>query len=1213
MHLKKLELAGFKSFADRTVVLFDNGVTCVVGPNGCGKSNISDSIRWVLGERSAKILRGSKMEDVIFAGTQFRKPVAFAEVSLTIDNKDRGLPIDYNEVTITRRLHRTGESEYLINKTACRLKDVQDLILDTGIGSNSYSMIEQGRIDYILNAGAEERRFLIEEAAGISKYKVKKEEALRKLERTEQNLLRIRDIVAEVQRNIQYAERQAKKAQKYQEQYEKLKTLEIKRAFYDIARIDLENDQLQKSRVIFSEQMETLTGQISGLRERGESLAASLKDVLAAFSAEEARRYEIKGNIEQHEQHLRFNQEKRLEFATRKGEIQQEKTQVDERLVRSEAEIEVKQTEVESIEGLRFDAAEAFRRAEETLKQIEDHLSAAKSLFEETKNGAAQINGEAARIRNDYHRLCAFLETSMEQRRKQEAGVNRYQDELDQWSARKEDVERNLQTVLEKIQFLGEEKARYAERVNSLTERIKEAYQKAEAAERSIHERVTRMRLLEEMDAAAGLSLEHVLDGLSDEEKTLIRRLRDLVHVQEGYEWVLEAALGDFARGLVTENPDVAGKLLNDLIHKKSAPTGILVRRALEATAAVSEDKPGHPDISTALSNVIRVEEAYAGLFDPFFSHTFVLERLDSENFQAILELSRKYRLITREGTVLGPQGQIYFRQGQISSEHSLFKRGAEIETLRVEIQELNRGLEEWRSSAQTLSSELGSAEATLEGLETEHLEAKIQKESYESMKSGVQDRLGTYQRELELIFHERQESQLREEEAISQKTQLEIELVKIEERQRRIRAEQENIIRDMEAMEQGKSAATKEFAEHKARLDNLLERKRYLEEALKLLREHEKRDRERLGTLTEETARIFEREKALDAEDDTLRAELELLSESKSASERALERIREERTSLENNITSVEASLRNAQEEKHAVEESIHEQEKKLMDLGYARKNIVERLNQSYKIDLLSLNAAEYPLSEEERPSAEEEIETMSRRVESLGTVNLLAIEEFDELKQRFDFLMNQQKDLEDSRMELLEAIRKINRTTKGLFESTFQEVQKAFKEYYEILFRGGEAKLILIDETNPLESGVDIVVRPPGKKLQHISLMSGGEKAMTALALLFALFKIKPSPFCVLDEVDAPLDEANVDRFLTVLRTFLKTTQFIIVTHNRKTIGMGDSLYGVTMQEAGVSKIVSVKVARDTDEAFEIVESEEPAAEETQPQGVNEESVPS
>jgi len=658
----------------------------------------------------------------------------------------------------------------------------------------------------------------------------------------------------------------------------------------------------------------------------------------------------------------------------------------------------------------------------------------------------------------------------------------------------------------------------------------------------------------------------------------------------------LEAALGEFARGLVAENREVANRLLSDLSVRKSAPMGILVRGSgdgIEETAT----RPEHPDLSFSLNEVIRVQDGYEILFASFFKNTFVLDCLTVENFSSLQEISLNFRLITKEGTILGPRGQIYFRQGQLSSEHSLFKRGAEIENLRTEIAALNQTLKEWRESADRLSSEFGNTEAFLESLETDLLEAKIQKESFESMRTGVQDRLGTYQRELELIFYERQESQIKEEEAINHKTLLEIELMRIEERQRRIRAEQEHIVRDMESMEHSKAAAVKDYADHKARLDNLMERKRYLEEALKLLTEHQKRDSERMQSLGDETARIHEKEKSLSIEDGSLREDLSRLTEERSDCERQLERIREERASVESEINAVEKSLADAQDHKYTVEAAMHEHEKKAMDLGYLRKNILERLNQSYKIDLLTLAPEEYALPIEERDAIEAEIEQLSKRVESLGTVNLLAIEEYDELKQRFDFLSGQQKDLEDARIELMEAIRKINRTTKGLFESTFNEIQKAFSEYFEILFRGGEAKLILIDDTNPLESGVDIVVRPPGKKLQHISLMSGGEKALTALALLFALFKIKPSPFCVLDEVDAPLDEANVERFLTVLRTFLKTTQFIIVTHNRKTIGMGDSLYGVTMQEAGVSKIVSVKVARDSDEAFETTNSEEPA----------------
>lgn len=1210
MRLKKIELVGFKSFADRTLVYFDKGVTCVVGPNGCGKSNISDSIRWVLGERSAKMLRGSKMEDVIFAGTQFRKPVAFAEVSLTIDNQDRGLPIDFNEVTITRRLHRSGESEYLINKTNVRLKDVQDMILDTGIGSNSYSMIEQGRIDHILNADAEERRFLIEEAAGISKYKVKKEEAIRKLDRTEQNLLRLKDIVTEVQRNIQYAERQARRAERYREQFEKLKDLEIRRAFYDLNQIGSVRQEMEESKSRFYADIEGITQTITELRMQQEGLSQNLAEIMERYSALEAQRYDLKGRYEQNDQQLRFNQEKKVEFAARGGQIQQERSQLDQQILRSQTEIQIKNEEVLAIEGQKQDVQVAFEAARQMLEQAESHLEASRTLFNETKAAGFEAASEAAKVRNDYHRLCAFLESNIEHKKKQDAGASRYQQELEQWAARKEDCEKSLRELEDRVLLLTEQKNAQETQLKDLKQTLEDLGNKIEVSERQLHEKQTRCELLREIDDAAGLSQEGLLANLSEEERGVMRHLRDLIHVEAGYEWAVEAVLGDFAKALVTENGDTAVKLLKEMIEKKSAPVSLLVNLPdMQPAQETGVDfEPVGELFSQPLRRLVSLEDNYRPLLESFFKNVYVLETLNDQNFLEALKASGRCRLVTREGTLLGPDGRIFFRQGQLSSEQNLFKRGAEIDVLSSEIKDLEVNEAAWKETAERLLGEAQVLDEAVKLTDSELMEAMLQRESYESLRKGLQDRLGTFQRELELIFSEQEEMKTREDEAIAQRTQLEIELMRTEDKQRQIRTEQENLIRDMERMERTKAEAVRDYSDQKARLDGLRQREKFLGEACKLLSEQQNRDRARIETLEAETLRIQEREQLLEVEDERVRGEQQELSSRLQEVDVNLALVRQDRDRVQQEIQQIEQMLIESQDRKHQIEEALHEIEKKTMDLGYQEKNIQERLLQSYKIEITALQPELYLLSEEDYPGVASQVDELRQKIESIGTVNLLAIEEYDELKQRQDFLLTQQKDLEDARDSLMEAIRKINRTTKGLFEATFQEVQKAFGEYYTTLFRGGEARLVLIDETNPLESGVDIHVRPPGKKLQHMSLLSGGEKAMTAMALLFSLFKIKPSPFCVLDEVDAPLDEANVDRFLAVLKTFLHTSQFIIVTHNRKTIGMGDSLYGVTMQEAGVSKIVSVKVSQDTkNEAFE-AQKEEEAQQETAEENVTE-----
>ncbi|MDP3919606.1 MAG: chromosome segregation protein SMC [Candidatus Omnitrophota bacterium] len=1182
MRLKKIELFGFKSFYQRTEVEFDGGVTCVVGPNGCGKSNISDAVRWVLGERSAKMLRGSKMEDVIFAGTAFRKPLAMAEVSLTIDNSDRGLPIEYKDVTISRRLYRSGESEYLINRTICRLKDVHDLIADTGIGSNHYSMIEQGRIDYILNADPGERRFLIEEAAGISKYKAKKEEAIRKLTRTEENLLRLKDIVNEVGRNIQYAERQAMRARKYKEQFEKLKDLETRMAFYELSQLGTQRQRFLGEEGRKRSALEELIGHVNGARESEAALDAAIEEIRESIRNEEARGYELRSKIEQNEQTLRFHQENQLELASRQGGIAQEVAQIEKNLELRSSEIAQKGKEHGSLDGTRAEAQAQLETAKSEDAVLNERLRRAKEALDENRMGAMQAAAETARIRTAYHRLLAQMESGQHDKKRQEAGVSRFQDDMQTWTEKQLKCEETIAELAEQFRLLEAEKGVRAQQLGEFCARDRSLDAQIRSLEGSLQEERARMRVLEEIDVVSGVHPDAVIHEMAEQEKIFIKGLRDIVTAKPGFEWALEASLGDFARSYVVDDIDSAEKLISRLQEKRPLPVGVIIRDSVnwgmdEALTQVAEI----PGVIGRLTDVVDIHEGYATFLTPLLSKSLVVESITEANLRALLPYSQKYTFITREGTVLGQGGQIYVRDGQLNSENSYFKRGTEIETLRSDITQRDLELESLRELQRDVVGRVESLTREVAAQETDRIDLAIRKESYESVRDGMKDRRGSFQRELDLIFMETQEVDARQESAMMEKSRLEIELVHAEEAERVFQRGQGDYLRDLETYERKKAEAYARFSECRARLGQLDERGLFIAEAIEILEGEVERDKERINSLKDENERNARRTEELQREDEQVRVSLTELREAINESDVQLRSVMQDRQEKEAELAVKQSEREGLQGQVQEIQDVLHEMEMKAMDVAYQEKAVAERIQQAYHIDLHGLSAVDYPWPEgDEGQAAVETIEALRGKVESLGTVNLLAIDEYDELKTRYDFLLGQQKDLEDARVQLLETIKKINRTTKSLFEETFQRVQETFKEYYEILFGGGEARLILVDESNPLESGIDIVAKPPAKRLQHISLLSGGEKAMTALALLFALFKIKPSPFCVLDEVDAPLDEANIDRFLAVLRTFLDTTQFIIVTHNRKTIAMGDSLYGVTMEEAGVSKVVSVRV---------------------------------
>jgi chromosome segregation protein len=1197
MRLKKLQLFGFKSFADRTEVLFDEGVTCVVGPNGCGKSNISDAIRWVLGERSAKLLRGSKMEDVIFNGTDYRKPLAFAEVSLTIDNSDRGLPIEYQEVTLTRRLYRSGESEYLLNRTSCRLKDIQDLILDTGIGSNAYSMIEQGRIDYILNADAEERRSLIEAAAGISKYKVKKEEAIRKLERTEENLVRLNDIVQEIHKNIQYAERQARRAERYKQQFEQLKDLEIRKAFFDLARLGGEKAGLNERLSENQSRLGRKESERHQCRMRLEKFEKTLQEILGRYSVEESRRYALRSQMEQAEQELRFHQEKRMELATRRGENRQEESQLVESLKKNRVDLGLKKQELESFAIEKQKVLEQLTASESVLKATEEQWEASKSLFDKSKIGLFEIASEIAKLKNEFYSVAAFLETSDEQKRKLKTHCQRFQREKGEWQARGQSYDQEMIVLQEKLAMLERRKEELEIQQKDLAIHIEEEERRKHQTERLLHEKMTRLSLLKELDRASGCDPEALLQEAPGLETHLIRGMRDIVSVQKGYEWALEAALGFFSHALISYDLKAAEKLLSHLVQKKNFSLGILIGNGLfspkaSAQASAQIEMSESRFIECSLLEVVDIQEGYRNLLGPFLENIFVIDSFEPSDLGELLSLARDCRLVTKEGICLGPGPKIFFRHG-LNLEEGSFQRASEMKDLERQIAEFQSSCASISSVLQELENRFKDSESQWKSVGTEDMDCKIQKEANESLRKGLQDRLASYEQEMDLLMRELEELQSAQQKALEKKESLEQEIGQMQEKERAMQEAQEALLKQMETQDRKRSQALKEVTEWRGRFQHLEDREALFEEAVRLLTENQRRDSNRLASLSEEYQRICEKEENLQGQDGKLHEKQKQLDEEMRETEIALGLIRQEKEKMEGDIAKEQKAMQDLTHEQQALQEGLHQIEMKIMGLGYQEKAVAERIEQAYHVKVADLNPGDYSMEDRSAEDLEAGISQLRERVQSLGTVNLLAIEEYEELKKRYDFLISQQQDMNEARESLMEAIRQINRTTKSLFEETFANVQKTFQEYYQTLFRGGEARLVLIDESHPLESGIDIVVRPAGKKLQHLSLLSGGEKALTAIALLFALFKIKPSPFCVLDEVDAPLDEANIDRFLTVLRTFLEVSQFIIVTHNRKTIAMGDSLYGVTMEEAGVSKLVSVKV-RPVEESISEVPQE-------------------
>lgn len=1188
MRIKKIELIGFKSFADRTEVHLDQGVTCVVGPNGCGKSNISDAIRWVFGERSAKLLRGTCMEDVIFNGTEFRKPMGFAEVSLVMENADRWLPLEYAEVVLTRRLDRSGQSEYFLNRTPCRLRDLLDLILDTGMGSNSYCMMEQGRVDSIINADPQERRFLIEEAAGISKYKVKREEALRKLERTEQNLLRIRDIVNEVQRNIQYAEKQARRAQRYKVQFEELKNLEIAKAFLDLSELDRQKGMEEVRKAERTQFLEKLEAELREVLKKEAEESKLLEKILGEETNQAARSFELRSGLNSLLQKREFNQERLRGYRERQIEIEKERELFTLQLAELEKETAVKTSEHQESMAEHRSVAGALQQEEKRFGETERRYLGEKEMQEKLKSALFETASELVKARNESSHFRTLLETG-------ERGKLRCEETRQKLLNEKQVLEKkrwNLQEEAGRIRREWEGEKSEESRLARDLAQIKDERESLEkqAGEKSVklQELDSRRRLLEELEENAEETQRKLLASVKGPRLhgKLIRGLREVLQIEAGYESAVEAVLGAFAQGLVAEDIDTAKGLLQEMAAAHSGPCGIFIQSLVKSNGrSVKRQALSHPQVRHSLEEVVRIQAGFEPLFEPLFENVFVVEEFFHESLAELLDLSREAKLVTKEGILLGPEARIFFRNGRLSPDQGPFRRQAEIHDLRNACQVLELELGNLRLKENKLEKEFLHHQEEEKAAEDKKQEALIRREATGSFLRGLEERQAALEVEIRVLEAEIREIEEETARIANRLGGLDQEICELEKREKELLLRQSEIETALSGLQSKREEQIQIRARLKTLLENHEERVRRGEASDSLVRSRIEKAEERLLHLKAERQELSRRTEAVVLEEETLAQRQETLNTDQKEAERILNETRGQKALQDEK--RLELLKKSAQFENQLKElrEKLHVQELTQMDLSYRGKNITERIEQSYHVRLKELCREDFLKEGSETAALEEEIRLHKEKVESFGPVNLLAVEEHEELKQRYDFLAGQEKDLNEARESLLEAIRKINRTTKTLFNETFMKAQASFQEYYQILFGGGHAELLLLEpeeKNEPQEAGVDILVAPPGKKLQPISLLSGGEKALTAIALLFALFRIKPSPLCVLDEVDAPLDEANIDRFLNVLRTFLDSTQFLIVTHNRKTIALGDFLYGVTMQESGVSKIVSVKVAQ-------------------------------
>ena len=1181
MRLQKLQLYGFKSFADKTEFDFDAGLTVFCGPNGCGKSNIVDAVRWVLGEMSAKSLRGGEMADVIFNGTANRKSLGFCEVTLKIQN-DRGLlPVEYQEVQVTRRLYRSGESEYLINMQPCRLKDIRELFMDTGVGMDAYSVMEQGRIDQLLQSNPQERRSVFEEAAGISKYKAQKKAALSKLERVEQNLLRLGDIIEEVEKQLRSVKRQASAARRYKEASDLLGERKLQLALHKY-------HELRGAVTATEAEIQLAKERLAALRasadtkdvhrmELEDNAAALEKQVAKAESADA----ELQSQITAAEEAVQMNRERMQELLLAESKYTSEIATLTGRLNDTQREMERSTEEMAAIEKELADETVKLQEQVEVIRQIAAECAELAREVERQRIIATDL----MRVAGSHQNRLSSLEA---ERKSLDAQKTRVMQRIEQRQRELEETEQRIQRDLAEIEFLEkqleEHMAAMTEkqaRRNAVKTRVEELGEMIGEKRNLLASRESRRQVLQDLEEKyVGLN-QGVVDILkeikagADSIGGIKGLVADLMETDLEHAPALEAALGDAAQYLVTESTDHS---LRAVEHLKRNQKGRATFLSLDRLSAV-EHTP-LPETNGAFvgraHELIVCRDEHKPLFGRLLGNTLIVRDLPGA-----IEMAgngfRSFRLVTLEGDVIDPIGAVTggTNQGRVG----VISRKSELRAITAEIERIGEELAALGDEYARRSQERDALEVEIDDLRNRIHTATVNVAEKRKEHNRLTDARQRFIEEIAGARTEADELDRGMERVDEQHREVQAKVQELRDRERAVLSE----IEAMEARRKEKDGQRAELdsqaterkvhiAQQQQRAENLkftVERCRRTIEEHKASIERDQKEIELCGQRRKDSAAVIEKKQA----------EIDrLVGEREKCRQHCIE-LRNQRAELSEKLRALQDELRSLRAEATQCEEAEHQLELRLNETKLRVDNLEEMTREQHHVSL----AERYQTYGEDATSDWEalraEIDELGDKIQKMGNVNLNAITEQDELETRFSFLTSQLQDLMNAKNQLQEVIRKINKTSRDMFEQTFNAVKENFAVIFRKLFGGGKADIILEEEKDVLEAGIEIIARPPGKEPRSISLLSGGEKSLTAVALLFAIFKSRPSPFCILDEVDAALDENNTERFVGMIREYQKDSQFIVITHSRRTMSAADTIYGITMQEAGVSTRIAVR----------------------------------
>ncbi|MBI4327851.1 MAG: chromosome segregation protein SMC [Chloroflexi bacterium] len=1224
MYLKSLTALGFKSFADKTTLSFLPGVSAIVGPNGCGKSNISDAVRWVLGEQSAKALRGGEMADVIFNGTDARKPLGMAEVSLTVGNVDSdhlkaaGVELAFNEVTLTRRVFRDGGSEYFINKTPCRLKDVQQLFMGTGVGRSSYSIMAQGNITQILSSKPDDRRMVFEEAAGITRFKAQKKETLRKLEYTEQNLLRVADLIREVKRQIGSLQRQAGKARRYKQLMLELQHLDtqLARHHFDVLQVEIserrtEVERLRAEAEVCSESVLRIENEIGQLRQH-------LSELEEEIHQTQQQGLELKSQAERHESRIHFNAERLRELEAQNAKALSDITQAEERRLAAEQELATVNERLAASAA----ALESHRRSLQdkmaAVRKVDSELAAQQESLRLAQAEAFSAAQQLTRVRNEITALDLQKQGNVVRLEKLSAEKIQLEEERSRLEARLQESAAHVEAEKLSVQTSRGTVEERQQRLREIQEELNQVTLMLDDWLRQQAEKRSRRHVLDQLQAehegfsagtlAALKNARHVLGSLADK-----------IRVPDRYITAVEAALGHHLQLVLTEQPEAAQEILADLSAQRKGRASIAPLALLENNGSPpASPSPGEPSSTAgagpaakgghgsparvAALSVVEAEDSIRPLLRRLLGQTVIVPDL-ADGTAAWREHHGAFDFVTCNGELLSRHG-VYTggsSNGSGKAPSSILGRKNQIADLQTQLGRLQEQLGEASRRKGSIQSEQTALLAGLQQAQTDLRTQEVAIATRQGEFNALESSRRTLHQKIDTVVYEIQSLAAQEEEGTQKRAVLGVQAGELESREADVQNRLHALNASLENSRQQRDQANTALTETKVSLageEQLCASFRRQQQAL----EHRVQELAQLvAQRRAEKVSFVQRRGQYEVEIAESRRAIASLQQQREQVNARLSGFTVEKENQETEIAAREEELRVRRRRLAELQEQRGALEVELAEKNMSVRNLRQRVQEKYQLHLDDVRsecititiASEGPAKVETLTPDEmaarglatdwnvvaDQVLALQKRIDEIGPVNLVAIEEYEETEQRYEFLTAQHDDLVKARQQLLDVINRINLQTKDMFSETFARIRENFRSLFTEIFGGGKADLLLVDEGDVLESGIEIVARPPGKQLQSISLLSGGEQTMTAVALLFSIYQVKPSPFCVLDELDAPLDESNISRFVRILQRFLAHSQFIIITHNKRTIGMADVLYGVTMEEQGISKIVSVK----------------------------------